>query len=176
MRPMTLLASVVYPSLVLATLQVACSSDSTSPATLTPFDSGTFPVPAPAVPAGAVTLTVVGKGGTVVSSDGFPSDGGPNGYRGVDGGSPEVDCVAPAQGACTATQGTVLYANPTTGYVFSGWAVQGAEGGAIISTDNNLTVSPGIGNLTATFVAASNGADAAPPPPPPPVPDAGGAG
>ena len=173
MRPMTLLASVVFPSMLLATLQVACSSDNGGNSTQTPFDSGTIVAPEASVAAGSVTIVVVGKG-LVVSDDGVPHDGGPNGFAGPDGGSPAVDCSS-SGGACSAPQGTVLYAVPAPYNVFAGWSVGGGEGGAAtIASDNNLTITPGVGGpVTATFVPASAGADAAPPPP---VKDAGGAG
>ena len=47
MRPMTLLASALFTSLVAATatVEVGCSSDDTATTPLTPFDSGTVVVP-----------------------------------------------------------------------------------------------------------------------------------
>ena len=93
MRPMTLLASVFFTSLAMATFQVACSSGNSSSSSLTPFDSGVPNVPeASAATPGPVTVTVVGKG-YIVSSDGVPvTTGGVNGFAGVDGGAPVVDC------------------------------------------------------------------------------------
>jgi hypothetical protein len=178
MRPMTLLASVVFPSLVLAAVQVACSSDNSSNPTPTPFDSGAIAVPEASVGAGPVTIIVKGKG-TVVSDEAKPTA---TGYAGPDGAAPVVNCTS-AGGACTAPQGIVLYALPQAGstgvtpavpsWVFSGWSVAGGEGGATIANDTNLTITPGVGSpVTATFDLTSSGAQ----PPPPPVTDAGGAG
>jgi hypothetical protein len=157
MRPMTVMASVFFTSLVVATVEVGCSSDDSSTPAPTPFDSGTPPVPEASVGAGSVTVTVSGPG-YVVSSDGTPSDGGPNGFVGPDGGAPTVDCP----GSCTAAQGLYLYAVPVQGNMFAGWSVVGAEGGATISTSSSLQITPAIGTpLTATFVATINGLDAA---------------
>jgi hypothetical protein len=170
MRPMTLLASVLFTSLVVATVEVGCSSDDNSNQALTPFDSGTVTTPEASVGAGPVTIAVVG-GGVVVSADGTPQDGGPNGFVGADGGSPIVDCPS----SCTAPQGIVLYAVPTQGNVFYAWSVQGSEGGAVTSTNNSIQVSAGTGTpLTATFVPNINGLDAAVPPSS--TPDAGSGG
>ena len=109
MRPMTLLASALFPSLILAVLQTGCSSDDNSNTTVTypPFDSGTVVVPAAPAKAGTVTVTVVGKG-AVVSSDGRLEGSKNNGFVGADGGAPVVDCP----GACTVAQGTTVYALP----------------------------------------------------------------
>jgi uncharacterized repeat protein (TIGR02543 family) len=102
-----------------------------------------------------------------VSNDAIPQDGGPNGFVGDGGGPPLVDCPT----ACTAPQGTVLYAYPQVGtflsdggvdlpgYVFVGWST--GDAGAIISTYTSLTVGPGTGSpLTATFALGSSGLDA----------------
>jgi hypothetical protein len=149
MRPMTLLASALFPSMLLAAVQIGCSSsdDSSNQVVNTPFDSGTVVVPASPARAGNVTITVSGKG-EVVSADGKLDGTKNNGFIGVDGGSPLVDCP----GACAATQGTIVYAYPTeTGgdNVFLGWSVAGGE---VISTDLSYTISSWTQSpLTATF-------------------------
>jgi hypothetical protein len=156
MRPMTLLASVVFPSLFLATFQVGCSSDSSSnsPAP-TPYDSGTVTVPEAGAGPSSVKIVVVGKG--TVSS--FTDLAGP------DAGPPAVNCTA-AGGACTAAQGIVLdanaqegdpYANPPVGdWVFAGWTTPGGEAGIVIDPTNYLTITSGIlGPITATFVPSN---------------------
>jgi len=163
MRPMTVLASALFPSLLLATLQVGCSSDDNSTTTQTPFDSGGVTVPEAAANPGTVTITVVGKG-YVVSADGVQQDGGPNGFVGADGGAPTIDCATGATGAnCTAAQGTTLYAYPSPANVFLGWSVAGN----VISTDTNIVITSGVGSpLTATFgLPGSGGVDAGPSPP-----------
>lgn len=164
MRPMTLLASVVFPSLVLATFLVGCSSDSSSSSpALTPYDSGTVSVPEAGASPTAVKIIVVGKG--TVSS--FTDLAGP------DAGPPAVNCTATG-GACTAAQGIVLDANaqegdpyanpPVQDWVFAGWTTPGGEGGIVIDPTNYLTITSGIlGPITATFVTSS-------PPMPTPAP------
>jgi hypothetical protein len=157
MRPMTVMASVFFASLVVATVEVGCSSDDSSTPATTPYDSGSPPATEASVSAGSVTVAVSGPG-FIVSGDGTPSDGGPNGFIGPDGGAPMVDCP----GTCTAPQGITLYAVPVQGNMFAGWSVIGAEGGATISTSDSLQITPAIGTpLTATFVATISGLDAA---------------
>jgi hypothetical protein len=169
MRPMTLLASALFPSMLLAAVQIGCSSDDSSNSTVvnTPFDSGAVIVPASPARPGAVTLLVSGKG-EVVSSDGKLEGTQNNGFAGIDGGAPIVDCP----GACSAGQGTILYAYATsTGgdNVFLGWSVAGGE---VISTDLSYTVSSWTQSpLTATF-----GPGGGPVTPPTPVADAGAGG
>jgi hypothetical protein len=152
MRSVIALGSVLFSStLIVAAAQTGCSSSSTPPAALTPFDSGTPTVPAAGAAPGSVTVTVVGKG-YVVSADGVPADGGPNGFMvSPDGG---VDCP----GACTAGQATVLYAIPVPGNQFAGWSVMADGGSSVISTATNYVISAGTGSpLTATFVAGVAG-------------------
>jgi uncharacterized repeat protein (TIGR02543 family) len=169
MRPMVLLASALFPSLLLISIQAGCSGDDNATPTPPLPDSGPISVPDATPGAQPVTVAIVGKG-IVVSNDGVPQDGGVNGFVGDGGGSPVTDCP----GTCTAPQGTSLYAYPQLGtyfadggvnqpgYVFVGWST--GDAGAIINTNANFTVSPGTGSpLTATFVLASNGSDAAVP-------------
>ena len=169
MRPMTVLASALFPSLLLATLQVGCSSDDNSTTTLTPFDSGGVNVPEASSNAGSVTITVVGKG-YVVSSDGIPVEAGasnPSGFIGADGG-PTVDCTQGSTSGCTAPQGSTLYVYPLQGYTFAGWSGSESEaGGGFTNGDPDIQILPSTPSpLTATFVVQNNGADATPPPPP----------
>jgi uncharacterized repeat protein (TIGR02543 family) len=169
MRPMVLLASALFPSLLLISIQAGCSGDDNATPTPPLPDSGPISVPDANPGAQPVTVAIVGKG-IVVSNDGVPQDGGPNGFVGDGGGSPVTDCP----GACTAPQGTVLYAYPQLGtffpdggvnqpgYVFVGWST--GDAGAIINTFANFTVGSGTGSpLTATFTLASNGSDASVP-------------
>jgi hypothetical protein len=169
MRSMSLLASVLLTSLVVATVEGGCSSSSTPAAGPGPFDSGTVTVPEAGPTAGSVAITVVGSG-YVVSADGTPQDGGPNGFVGADGGAPTVDCSSSST-SCSAPQGITLYEVPIAGSTFNGWTVQADGGTAIISTDTSIQITPGIGSpLTATFSTNVNGPDAAP------IPDAGSGG
>jgi hypothetical protein len=157
---MSLLAFGLFTSLVVATVEGGCSSSSSPATTAGSFDSGTVTVPEAGPSAGSVTITVVGQG-FVVSAEGTPQDGGPNGFVGPDGGAPIVDCP----GSCTAPQGISLYASPAGGNVFNAWSVVADGGSVVISTDPDITITPGIGSpLTATFSTTVNGPDAAAPP------------
>jgi hypothetical protein len=170
MRPMTLLASVLFTSLVAATaiVEVGCSSDDNSNTANTPFDSGNPITPEASAGPGSVTVAVacpagVASCGVVVSADGTPQDGGPNGFVGADGGSPLVDCAANA-GACIAPQGTTLYTYAVQGFTLVGWTVPVEGGIATISTDTSLQITAGTGSpLTATFATANSGPDASVP-------------
>jgi hypothetical protein len=166
---MTLLASVLFTSLVVATVEVGCSSDNTATPAPGSFDSGTVTVPEAGPTAGSVSIMIVGSG-YVVSADGTPQDGGPNGFVGADGGSPVVDCSSSST-SCSAPQGITLYEVPIPGSTFNGWSVQADGGTAIISTDTSIQIGAGTGSpLTATFSTNVNGPDAAP------IPDAGSGG
>jgi uncharacterized repeat protein (TIGR02543 family) len=167
MRPMVLLASALFPSLILAGIQAGCSSDdNNAPPVNTPPDSGPIVVPEAGPSAQPVTVIISGKG-LVVSNDGFPEDGGPNGYVNGDGGAPVVDCP----GSCVAPQGTTIYAYPQVGtyfadggvnqpgYVFAGWTT--SDGGVTVSTFSNLQIGPYTSSpITANFVLTPSGPDA----------------
>jgi len=172
MRPMVLLASALFPSLLLGAIQAGCSSDDSVAPVNTPPDSGPIVVPEAGPGPHSVTVIISGKG-IVVSNDGVPEDGGPNGYVGNDGAPPVVDCP----GSCTAPQGTTIYAYPQVGtnlpdgggvsqpgYVFSGWTTPGDGGLVTLSTFSNLQIGPYTSDpITANFVLAPTGPDAAVP-------------
>jgi hypothetical protein len=176
MRPMTVLASVFFASVVVAAVEVGCSSDDNSTTPYTPFDSGSPSVPEAGGPSpSAVAITVVGKG-YIVSSDGVQVEAGasnPTGFIGVDGG-PVVDCTQGSTSGCTAPQGTVLYVYASQNWTFAGWSAPASEAGGYFNTDPDLIVGAATpGAVTATFVVQNNGPDAAPPAPTP-VADSGG--
>src|SRR5580693_7113765 len=75
MRPMVLLASALFPSLVVAGIQAGCSSDDSAAPPNTVPDSGPIVVPEAGPSAQPVTVIISGKG-IVVSNDGVPEDGG----------------------------------------------------------------------------------------------------
>jgi uncharacterized repeat protein (TIGR02543 family) len=163
---MVLLASALFPSLVVAGIQAGCSSDDSAAPPNTVPDSGPIVVPEAGPSAQPVTVIISGKG-IVVSNDGVPEDGGPNGFVNADGGRPIVDCP----GSCIAPQGTTLYAYPQIGtyfpdggvdqqgYVFAGWTA--ADGGVTVSTFASLQIGGYTSNpLTANFVPTPNGLDA----------------
>ena len=171
MRPMTLLASVLFTSLVAATaiVEVGCSSDDSSNAGTKPFDSGSPSTPEAAAGPGNVTVAVlcpagVTKCGAIVSGDGVPQDGGPNGFVGPDGGAPLVDCAA-SGGACTAPQGTTVFAAAAQGFAFVQWFIAVDGGSATFTTDDTVTITAATGTpLTAQFATGTNGPDATVPP------------
>jgi hypothetical protein len=169
MRPMVLLASALFPFLLLASIQAGCSSDDNATTVLTPPDSGPITVPEAGPKPGPVTVIISGKG-VVVSYDGTPQDGGPNGFVGGDGGAPLVDCP----GNCIAPQGTTITAYPQVGtnfpdggvnapgYVFAGWT--SADGGVLINPAASLTIGPVTGTpITANFILGPTGLDASVP-------------
>jgi hypothetical protein len=137
---------------MLALSGVACSSsDDSSSATLTPFDSGTVVVPEAGPAPVPITIQVQGKG-TVYSADAHPEGGVLTGA---------LVCTAtstPAQ--CTPPLRTTVYGIPAEGWVFSRWTTTGLAAtvdlgrGASSYSINPASPSP----LIAVFVPEGGGA------------------
>ena len=98
-------------------LQMACSSDDSSSAALTPFDSGTVSVPEAGAQAPSSIVVQVQGQGVVASSDAQPVDGGLVGKVVCSAEGPPSQCAAP--------QHATLYAVPATGWLLSRWTTTG---------------------------------------------------
>ncbi len=115
---------------------VACSSDDSSSAPTTPFDSGTVVVPEAAAATPEFIQVQVQGQGTVATSNVADVDAAVEG---------EIVCTetsAPAQ--CMARTDTTLYAVAATGWVVSVWTAKGVTPGVSIDgATTSYTVSAG---------------------------------